>query len=153
MAHGYGYGYGYGYHNHKDFTFMNLSIAGSSGAIIFNPKEVADWIVALFNVTILPKKQLQEMQTLASTKTGLAVKPINTGAVAASSLGLLEQYSKELGPIWTYEGVTFGYTAVYMYAPKYNLIVSLTTNIGSLKSNPIQFSRFAMKVLKSIIAN
>lgn len=140
--------HGYEYYTKKDVTSFNLSTAGPSGAIISNPKEVADWIIGLFTGKVLPKKQLKEMQSLVSTKTGHPVAVHETASVPGYSLGLLEQYSNKQGPIWTYLGDTFGYTAVYYYLPKQHTIISFTASIGSIKPNPIQFVHFAKTVCK-----
>lgn len=145
--------HGYGYYTKKDFTLVNLSNAGPAGAIISNPKEIADWIDSLFSGNVLPRKQLEAMQSLVSMKTGQPVKVSETATVPAFSLGLMEKFSKTLGPVWMYKGGTFGYTAFYLYVPKYNLILSVTANVGSFKNNPIQFLRFAIKVLNTVLPN
>ena len=51
----------------------------------------------------------------------------------AFALGLMEQYSAKYGPIWLYEGLTSGYSAVYFYIPQYQTIISYTISIGSIK--------------------
>ena len=42
-----------------------------AGAIISNPHDLASWIRALFEKRVIPAKQLEEMTTLVSNKTGL----------------------------------------------------------------------------------
>ncbi|MGF1741455.1 beta-lactamase family protein [Vibrio profundum] len=143
--------HGYNYYTEQDFTEENLSIAGPSGGIISNPKEVAYWIESLFNGKVLPKKQMKEMVSLVSIKTGQPVVTTETSIVPAYSLGLTEQYSKKLGEVWVYEGVSSGYTAGYFYVPKYDTIISYTASIGSIKNNPLQFSQLAKEVLLSTL--
>jgi len=145
--------HGYNYYTKKDFTSFNLSIAGPSGGMISNPKEVADWMEALFNGKVLPKKQMKEMLSLVSQKTGQPVVATETSFIPAYSLGLTEQYSKKLGEVWLYEGLSSGYTAVYFYVPRYHTIISYAASVGSIKKNPIQTSQFSEKALWSILLN
>ena len=139
--------HGYNYYTGEDFTKQNLSIAGPSGGIISTPKEVAYWVESLFNGKILSKNQMKEMLSLVSTETGHPVVATQTSTVPGYSLGLTEQYSKKLGEVWMYEGVSSGYTAGYFYVPKYETIISYTASIGSIKNNPIQFSKLSKEVL------
>ena len=143
--------HGYNYYSGEDFSAYNLSISGPAGAMIATPRAVAQWIQALFNDKVLPDKQLNEMISLVSQETGKPIKLSETKITPGYGLGLAEQYSKEFGPIWLYEGVTSGYTAVYFYAPRDKTIISFTASVGSIKPNPIPFSSLAKQLLKIVL--
>ena len=145
--------HGYNYYTGKDFTALNLSIAGPSGGIISNPKEIANWIEALFDGEVLPKKQMKELLSLVSMNDGEPVAITSTKNEPAYSLGLTEQYSEKLGATWLYEGLSSGYSAGYFYVPKYHVVISYTASIGSIKNNPIKLSQVAKKTLELVINN
>ncbi|MDF1655056.1 MAG: serine hydrolase [Coxiellaceae bacterium] len=149
MAHGYNYFY------NVDTTNYNLSLAQAAGGIIATPQAVAQWVLDLFNGRILPKKQLAQMKSLVSTKTGQpitlqqAMKTNTTGY----GLGLMMQPSQKYGPIWMYEGISYGHTAVYMYVPKYKTIIVYTAGLGSLRKNPVNFTALGKQVLQQLLGD
>ena len=143
--------HGYNFYTKRDITPFNLSIAGSAGAIISNPKDVANWITALFSGKVLPNKQLEEMLSLVSEKTGQPIMLRDTSSVSGYALGLVAHYSKKAGPIWWYQGGTFGYTSNFMYLPKQHVIISLIANQGAPNGIPIHFGRFINKMLRTVL--
>ena len=60
----------------KDMRLQNRSWAAEAGAIISNPHDLALWIRALFDKRVIPAKQLDEMTTLVSNKTGLPLQRV-----------------------------------------------------------------------------
>ncbi|MDF1759088.1 MAG: serine hydrolase [Coxiellaceae bacterium] len=149
MAHGYNYFY------NVDTTNYNLSLAQAAGGIIATPQAVAQWVLDLFNGKVLAPKELTQMQSLVSVKTGqpMTLQQAMQTNTPGYGLGVMMQPSKQYGPIWMYEGVTYGHTAIYMYVPKYQTIIVYTAGLGSLRKNPVDFSALGKQVLQQLLAS
>jgi D-alanyl-D-alanine carboxypeptidase len=111
---------------------QNRSWAAEAGAIISNPRDLASWIRALFDKRVVPAKQLEEMSTLVSNKTGLALPEVTPDEPGGFGLGLGRFYRKELGgAYWFYEGETLGFRTIFAYWPQDDLLIT-----GSVNSRP-----------------
>ena len=116
----------------KDMRLQNRSWAGEAGAIISNPHDLGLWIRALFEKRVFPAKQLEEMTTLVSNKTGLPLQEVSADEPAGFGLGLGRFYRKELGgAYWFYEGETLGFRTIFAYWPQDDLLIT-----GSVNSRP-----------------
>jgi len=116
----------------KDMRTGNLSWAGAAGAIISNPRDLALWIRALFDKRVIPAKQLEEMTTLVSNKTGLPLSEVSADEPGGFGLGLGRFHRKELGgAYWFYEGETLGFRTIFAYWPQDDLLIT-----GSVNSRP-----------------
>ena len=116
----------------KDMRMQNRSWAAEAGAIISNPHDLALWIRALFDKRVIPAKQLEEMTTLVSNKTGLPLQEVSADEPGGFGLGLGRFYRKELGgAYWFYEGETLGFRTIFAYWPQYDLLIT-----GSVNSRP-----------------
>jgi D-alanyl-D-alanine carboxypeptidase len=116
----------------KDMRLQNRSWAGEAGAIISNPHDLALWIRALFEKRVFPAKQLDEMTTLVSNKTGLPLPEVTDDEPGGFGLGLGRFYRKELGgAYWFYEGETLGFRTIFAYWPQDDLLIT-----GSVNSRP-----------------
>ena len=116
----------------KDMRTGNLSWAGAAGAIVSNPRDLGSWIRALFDKRALPARQLGEMTTLVSNKTGNAIPEATPDDPVGFGLGLGRFYRKELGgAYWFYEGETLGFRTIFAYWPQDDLLIT-----GSVNSRP-----------------
>jgi D-alanyl-D-alanine carboxypeptidase len=116
----------------KDMLMQNRSWAAEAGAIISNPRDLGSWIRAVFEKRVFPAKQLQEMTTLVSNKTGLPLPDVTTDDPVGFGLGLGRFHRKELGgAYWFYEGETLGFRTIFAYWPQYDLLIT-----GSVNSRP-----------------
>jgi D-alanyl-D-alanine carboxypeptidase len=116
----------------KDMRTGNLSWAGAAGAIISNPHDLALWIRALFEKRVIPAKQLEEMTTLVSNKTGLPLQEVSADEPGGFGLGVGRFDRKELGgAYWFYEGETLGFRTIFAYWPQDDLLIT-----GSVNSRP-----------------
>ena len=98
----------------KDMRMQNRSWAAEAGAIISNPRDLGLWIRALFEKRVVPAKQLEEMTTLVSNKTGVPLQKVSTDEPVGFGLGLGRFYRKELGgAYWFYEGETLGFRTIF----------------------------------------
>jgi D-alanyl-D-alanine carboxypeptidase len=116
----------------KDMRMQNRSWAAEAGAIISNPRDLALWIRALFEKRVFPVKQLEEMTTLVSNKTGLPLPDVTADDPVGFGLGLGRFHRKELGgAYWFYEGETLGFRTIFAYWPQFDLLIT-----GAVNSRP-----------------
>jgi D-alanyl-D-alanine carboxypeptidase len=113
----------------KDMRTGNLSWAAEAGAIISNPRDLALWIRALFEKRVIPARQLEEMTTLVSNKTGQPLSEVSADDPVGFGLGLGRFYRKELGgAYWFYEGETLGFRTIFAYWPQDDLLITAAVN-------------------------
>ena len=116
----------------KDMRTGNLSWAAEAGAIVSTPHDLALWIRALFEKRVIPDKQLKEMTTLVSNKTGKPIPEATPDDPVGFGLGLGRFYRKELGgAYWFYEGETLGFRTIFAYWPQFDLLIT-----GAVNSRP-----------------
>lgn len=116
----------------KDMRTGNLSWAAEAGAIVSTPHDLALWIRALFDKRVIPARQLKEMTTLVSNKTGKPISDATADDPVGFGLGLGRFYRKELGgDYWFYEGETLGFRTIFAYWPQYDLLIT-----GAVNSRP-----------------
>lgn len=140
MVHGYRFGGNIGKYIpiKTDVTYFSLSYAGAAGAIVSNSEDITHWVRALLTPNnVLPKKQLEELITLVSVKTGKPLKTPNEEDPNGVGLGIgLSYVDKDFpGLMFNYEGMTMGYRAQYIYIPNKNLIISAITNSSIEQEN------------------
>jgi D-alanyl-D-alanine carboxypeptidase len=113
----------------KDMSHQNLSWGGPAGGMISNTRDLAKWIRALFGGRVMPKRQLDEMTSIVSTKTGQPITDVSAGDPAGFGLDLGRAYKAGLGGgYWFYQGTTFGFRAIFAYWPQYDLVITAATN-------------------------
>ena len=134
-------------HIGKDVRAENMSWAGPAGGIISNMGDLALWYRALFAGRVMPQAQLEEMQSLVSTATGLPIPVTNAACPQGFGLGLDQNYSLSQfkGLIWYYEGETYADRVVFTYWPQYDVVLTMVAN-----SNVHQ-STFPLTVLPKTI--
>jgi D-alanyl-D-alanine carboxypeptidase len=97
--------------------------------MISNPTDLAHWVRALFGGRVLPDKQLEEMTSIVSTRTGLPIRDVSADDPSGFGLDLGRAYRPELGgTYWFYQGTTFGFRAIFGYWPQYDLVITAMTN-------------------------
>lgn len=113
----------------KDVSHQNLSWAGPAGGMISNTMDLARWARALFTGKVIPQRQLEEMQSVVSTKTGLPIPDVSAADPSGFGLDIGRAYRPELGgTYWFYQGTTFGFRAIFAYWPQYDLVITAMTN-------------------------
>jgi D-alanyl-D-alanine carboxypeptidase len=116
----------------KDMRTQNMSWAAEAGAMLSTPHDLALWIRALFEKRVFPEKQLAEMTTLVSNKTGQPLHDVSVDNPSGFGLGIGRSYRKEMGgAYWFYEGETLGFRTIFAYWPQYDLLIT-----GSVNSRP-----------------
>jgi D-alanyl-D-alanine carboxypeptidase len=113
----------------KDLSRQNMSWAGAAGAMISNMTDLTSWVRDLFGLKVIPQKQLDEMTTLVSTRTGLPITDTGPADPSGFALGLARMYHPDLGgSYWFYEGITLGFRTIFAYWPQYDLVIAASTN-------------------------
>lgn len=120
MVHGYRFGGNIGKFVplKADVSLYNLSYAGAAGAMVSNTQDINQWVRALFSKDkILPAKQLKELTSLVSTKSGKPIVQLNKNDPNGFGLGIGASYIETPVPelIFNFEGMTMGYRAQYIY--------------------------------------
>lgn len=131
-----------GYFLDKNETDINMSWAGSAGALVSNSIDVVRWTKQLFTGQVLEPKQLREFKTVVSVSGGQPL-PRNSTQFAYG-LGIKRLYKPEIGFIWYHPGATTGYTAIMVWAPKKQIALAVTTNAGNLGRKKIKQIAFGL---------
>ncbi|MFO1036555.1 MAG: serine hydrolase domain-containing protein [Geminicoccaceae bacterium] len=108
----------------KDLSRAPMSWAGPAGAIIASPRDAAQWIRALFGGRVLPAKQMKEMQTLVSMRTGEPLAETNETERQGFGLGIVQTFLPGYGRIWIYEGGTMGNRFYTVLNPSLDLVLT-----------------------------
>ena len=113
-----------------DVTPVNTSWGGPAGGLISNAHDVALWTKALFKGDVLQPKQLNEMMTLVSMENG---QLINKQSENGYGLGIgsdIENFgfNKKYGLVYDHTGGMLGAHSYFVYLPRQNIIVAVTTN-------------------------
>lgn len=112
----------------KDVSHQNLSWAGPAGGMISNTSDLTKWVRALFGGKVIPRRQLDEMMSVVSTRTGKPIPDVSADNPSAFGLDLGRSYQPTLGAYWFYQGTTFGFRAIFAYWPQYDLVITAMTN-------------------------
>ena len=113
----------------KDMRAQNLSWAAAAGGMISNPRDLDRWVRDLFSLRVFPKKQLDEMTSMVSDKTGLPISDVSAAEPSGFALNLGRKYAPEPpGPFWFYQGTTLGFRAIFAYWPQHDLVITAITN-------------------------
>ncbi len=141
MAHGYYRSGG------RDETYVNLSWAGSAGAIVSNSHDLIKWSRALFHGKVLPQQQLREMTTVTSRQTGRLLG--SWSHEKGYGLGVGRKYIPGVGDIWFHPGGTTGFSALFMWAQQSDVVVAITANSHDVNIRKI--NNFGASVLQAIM--
>lgn len=127
--------HGYSIEGAFDPTLWNLSILGSSGALISTSHDINVFANALFTPNnLLSTDEIQILKTtfISESSASEIVSPSVTDPLAYG-LGFEGVYSKDYGVIYRKYGRTFGFTAVYYYDPSTKISVAVNVNGASDK--------------------
>jgi len=118
----------HGYYNNVDKTNINMSWAGSAGALVATSEDLAYWARLLFSGHILPAAQMKEFESVVSHKTGRKLP--SDSLEPGYGLGIKKRYDPNFGDIWYHTGTTTGYSGLYIWVPSQNIALSILTSKG-----------------------
>lgn len=108
-----------GYLNNKDVTDENPAYYGPAGSMLMSSKDIIIWVKALFT----PGKVLSEA-SLTEMKKTIKMPPSPPKPKAAYGLGVYSLVLPKEGLVWWYTGVVNGYSSVFIYIPKKQIIIA-----------------------------
>lgn len=112
----------------QEISGFSLGWTQSAGGIIATPKDLTKWIRALFEGNVLPRKQLQELESLVAIPSGKPIAQTSPSQPQGFALGIFQFTNPTFGTAWGYEGSTIGYRATYLYFPNSGMIICAFTN-------------------------
>ncbi len=115
----------------KDMRLQNRSWAAEAGAIISNPHDLGLWIRALFEKRVIPAKQLEEMTTLVSNKTGQPLQDVSVDEPAGFGLASAASIERAWRRLLVLRGRDLGFRTIFAYWPQFDLLIT-----GSVNSRP-----------------
>src|SRR3990167_359541 len=117
----------HGYRGNVDIIQMKPSNLGAAGAAFMNAGDLVKWINALLiQKKVLTPKELKQFLTFVPVPIG-----VNQPKNQYYGLGIFMLKTKEYGEILSYAGVTFGYSATFVWVPKKHIL--LIAQINRLK--------------------
>jgi len=111
-----------------DTSGYSLGWAQAAGGMISTPEDLTRWVRDLYEGDVLPPKQLQELESLVSTKTGQPISSTSQSDSTGFGLGVFQITDPNVGLFWGYQGSTIGYRATYEYFPSNGMIICIFTN-------------------------
>jgi D-alanyl-D-alanine carboxypeptidase len=111
----------------RDLRRFNLSYAQGAGGIVSSLKDATRWERALYQGRMLPGKQQRELESVVSQKTGKPIDRPTRSDPQGYGLGVMEGHTT-LGPIWAYEGETFGYRVLHIYLQRSGTLLAIGVN-------------------------
>jgi D-alanyl-D-alanine carboxypeptidase len=113
-----------------DVTKYSLSYMGAAGGVISTSEDIARWTHALFTPgKVLTHSQFKKMIAIISQKTGQHTQQLSAKDPLGFGLGIRVQYSPILkNSYYIYQGMTFGYRAIYFYIPARDTLIAITVN-------------------------
>src|SRR3990167_313979 len=119
----------HGYRGNVDITDMKPSNFGAAGSAFMNAADLVKWINALLiQKKVLAPKELKQFLTFVPVPVG-----INQPAHQYYGSAIFMLQTKEYGDIYSYAGVTFGYSSTFVWVPKKHII--LVAQINRLAHN------------------
>lgn len=135
----------------KDIYEGNLSWAAGADGIISNSEDIIKWVKALFiGNKILDQNQKSQLMSLVSTNSGQAIAQSSASDPHGFGLGVAQNFEKEAGRFWFYEGETMGFRSIFMYQPCNGVIISAVVNSATNEEND-HIGRLAQTVYRLIL--
>ncbi len=107
---------------------LALTWAQGAGGIVTSLADMITWDRALYSGQLLPPRQQNQLESLVSEATGQPIARTTPAGPAGFGLGIQQMTSAQTGPIWDYEGQTFGNRVVHLYLPRSGMIIALALN-------------------------
>lgn len=112
--------------NGRDFTKISLSCEHADGGIISTSEDLAKWTRTIFSTQFLPSV-MRSQDALVSMSDGLPLA--QDSYQDGYGYGVRRDFFlKTL--FWWHPGITYGYTSMFVYVPKTNVVITAVINRG-----------------------
>jgi D-alanyl-D-alanine carboxypeptidase len=119
----------------RDVRPFSISWTRAAGGMVATPEDVTTIARALFQGSLLPPVQRQELLSLVSETTGQPITSTTLAERKGFGLGTGQlTLPAPLGTIWYYEGETLGYRMLYAYFPTQDAVIAVGLNSQPDKS-------------------
>jgi D-alanyl-D-alanine carboxypeptidase len=107
---------------------LSLTYAQGAGGIVSSLADLTTWERALYSGQLLPAPQQHQLESLVSEATGRPIRRTTTAGAIGYGLGVQQQNVPQVGPIWVYQGQSFGNRVLYLYFPRSGMTFTLAVN-------------------------
>jgi D-alanyl-D-alanine carboxypeptidase len=116
----------------KPMPRLALTWAQAAGGIVSSLADMTTWDRALYTGRLLPRRQQHQLESLVSTATGKPIRRTTRADPRGYGLGVVQEYSRQTGIFWLYEGQAFGARVIHYYFPRTGLSLALAANSSTI---------------------
>jgi len=87
-------------------------------------QDMTTWERALYQGQELALAQQRQLESLVSTTTGQPIPGTTPAHTVGYGLGVQQATPPSIGPVWDYEGETYGYRVLHLF-PRSGIIIAL----------------------------
>ena len=91
-------------------------------------QDMTTWERALYQGQELALAQQRQLESLVSTTTGQPIPGTTPAHTVGYGLGVQQATPPSIGPVWDYEGETYGCRVVHLYFPRSGIIIALAAS-------------------------
>ena len=107
---------------------LALTWAQAAGGIVSSLADMTTWDRALYLGRLLPARQQHQLMSLVSEATGKPIRRTTLADASGYGLGVQQQFSRQTGVFWDYEGQAFGARVLHLYFPRTGLLIAVAAN-------------------------
>ncbi|MGH7100947.1 MAG: serine hydrolase domain-containing protein [Acetobacteraceae bacterium] len=132
-----------------DVKMINQSSTLGDGGIIASLADVAHWVRALFGDTLLPPRQKAELFALVSQASGRSIAATSPTDPRGFALGLAQNWLPLTnGPLWAYQGETFGNEVLWGRRAGDPMIVVVAQNSATANNHLAALYETVLRILE-----
>ena len=107
---------------------LALTWAQAAGGIVSSLADMTTWDRDLYQGRLLPARQQHQLESLVSEATGKPIRRTTLADPSGYGLGVQQQFSRQTGIFWDYEGQAFGARVLHLYFPRTSLLIAVAAN-------------------------
>lgn len=132
-----------------DVKTINQSSAFGDGGIIASLADVARWVRALFSDRLLPPREKAELFALVSQASGRPITVTSPADPRGYSLGIGQNWLPLTGgPLWAYQGETFGNEVLWARRAGDPMIVVVAQNSATANNHLAALYETVLRILE-----
>ncbi len=116
----------------KAMPRLALTWAQAAGGIVSSLADMTTWDRALYTGQLLPPRQQHQLESLVSIATGKPIRRTTAADPRGYGLGVGQEYSRQTGNFWFYEGQAFGARVLHYYFPRTGLLIAVAANSSTI---------------------